>query len=591
MTSLPNLSEHRVQYPQSFLLEYIEKCKSGEILVGRELMQQLNMLLKHFSDPGIQVDFAAAHKRIRFIETQCRHAEAPFAGKPFSMELFQKAFWESIFAFQIYDDELGRWVRKYQEVLFLVGRKNGKTPLVGAGSLAEFFCGLMGIKILCASNDYEQADLMFQAINNMREESPALEKVTRKNVKGIFFGNPRNPRHKGKFSYQNKASIRKISSKTGAKEGRLLGMAAVDEIHELADNTSIMPIRQALSTQDEPLYIELTTEGFLPDGYLAARLKEARQVLAGELDRPRWLIWLFTQDSEAEIWQDERTWVKSNPGLGTIKKWSFLRQMVDEARTSTSTRLFVLAKDFNLPQSQAAAWLLPDEIDFEPDEAHPNTFDVENLRGAIGLGGTDLSETTDMSCSKLLVMRPGNRQKFLLAHYFIPESRVVPAAEEGRKQGLTEEMKRYQAWAKAGLLTVCPGNEIDYSMITAWYVNLVKQFNIRPYKICLDRWGANYLAKELEDVGFDTEKVVFDKYNVSNPMKLLEADIRSRLVNYNRHEITRWCYGNTGVKVDDRGLVMPVKVEPTRRIDGTAASILCYYGYNKYRSEYLAVIR
>ena len=29
-----------------------------------------------------------------------------------------------------------------------------------------------------------------------------------------------------------------------------------------------MPIRQALSTQDEPLYFELTTEGFTNDGYL-----------------------------------------------------------------------------------------------------------------------------------------------------------------------------------------------------------------------------------------------------------------------------------------------------------------------------------
>ncbi len=87
---------------------------------------------------------------------------------------------------------------------------------------------------------------------------------------------------------------------------------------------------------------------FTNDGYLDTRLKEARQVLNGELDRPRWLIWLYTQDSESEIWQDEKNWVKSNPGLGTIKKWSFLRQMVEEAKTNKETRVFVLAKDFNI---------------------------------------------------------------------------------------------------------------------------------------------------------------------------------------------------------------------------------------------------
>lgn len=229
-------------------------------------MLQLDMLLEHFNDPDIRIEFTEAHKRIRFIETRCKHFEAPFAGKQFILMLFQKAFIEAIYIFQIYDDELGRWVRKYQDVLFLVSRKNGKTPLISAICLAEFFCGPMGLKILCSSNDYEQADLMFQSINAMREESPALLKVTRKNIKGISFGNPKKPKNFGKFSFRNKGNIRKISAKTGAKEGRNIGVAAADEVHELKDNTSIMPIRQALSTQDEPLYFELTTDGFINDG-------------------------------------------------------------------------------------------------------------------------------------------------------------------------------------------------------------------------------------------------------------------------------------------------------------------------------------
>lgn len=91
----------------------------------------------------------------------------------------------------------------------------------------------------------------------------------------------------------------------------------------MADDSTVMPIRQALSTQNEPLYFELTTEGFTHDGYLDKRLIEARQVIAGEIERPRWLIWLYTQDSEQEVWQDESSWMKSNPGLGKIKKGRF----------------------------------------------------------------------------------------------------------------------------------------------------------------------------------------------------------------------------------------------------------------------------
>lgn len=389
----------------SWLLEYIEKCKRGEIVVGKEIMLLLNSLEKHFDDSDIKIDFEDAHKRIKFIETKCKHFEAPFAGKPFILELFQKAFIESIYIFKIFDDELDKWVKKYQEVLFLVGRKNGKTPLISALDLAEFFCGPAGIKILCSSNDYEQAGLMFDAINSMREESKSLEKVTRKNIKGIFFGNPRKPKKHGKFSYQNKGSIKKISAKAGAKEGRNIRIGAVDEIHELIDNSSIMPIRQALSTQDEPLYFELTTEGTVNNGYLDGRVDEARKVLLGELERPNWLIWLFTQDNEAEVWQDEKSWYKSNPGLGAIKRKKFLRTIIEESKVNKGTRIFMLAKDFNIKQNKASAWLMEHEF------VNKETFDIEELRGCIGIGAIDLSETTDLTCAKLLVMKKGSMKK------------------------------------------------------------------------------------------------------------------------------------------------------------------------------------
>ena len=149
------LEQIKRRYPGSFLLEYIHKCKAGEIIVGHELMQMLDIFLEDFDNPDIKIEFQDAHKRIKFIETKCKHSEAPFAGKPFILELFQKAFIESIYIFKIYDREIVRWVRLYQEVLFLVARKNGKTPLISAICLAEFFCGQMGLKILCSSNDYE----------------------------------------------------------------------------------------------------------------------------------------------------------------------------------------------------------------------------------------------------------------------------------------------------------------------------------------------------------------------------------------------------------------------------------------------------
>lgn len=563
----------------SWLLEYIHECRTGEIIVGREIMQLLDMLHEHFSDPNIKIEFVEAHKRIKFIETRCKHSEAPFAGKPFILELFQKAIVESIYIFKIFDYELDRWVRLYQDVLLEVGRKNGKTPFVSALCLAEFFCGPMGLKILCSSNDYEQADLMFQAINAMREESPALEKVTRKNIKGVFFGNPKKPKKSGKFSYKNKGSIRKISARTGAKEGRNLGMAAVDEVHELKDNTSIMPIRQALSTQDEPLYFELTTDGFVNDGYLDGRLKEARQVLSGELERPRWLIWLYTQDSETEIWQDESTWVKSNPGLGTIKKWSFLRQMVDEARTSKSTRAFVLAKDFNVKQNNATAWLTPEDIN------NPETFSLEDFRNCFAIGAADLSKTGDLTSTRILLMKPGSDKKYFYQHYFIPESKLTGLSKD--------DLAKFKDWIRQGLITVSPGNENDFSLVTAWYVRLFKDYGIKTYKTGYDKWSATYWVKEMEDLYFECKRVSQKFDSMSEPMKLVEKDLRSKLIIYNNNPIDKWCLENTALSINSKQEIMPIKIQgkEEQKIDGTVTMIIAYRIYIDNRSEFLELVK
>lgn len=569
----------------SYIVEYYNLIKSGKIIVGREMMLQLEKVYLEVTDSTyqnlhhIKIEFEDSNKRIKFIETKCRHFEAPHAGKPFLLEIWQKAFIEAIFAIKIYDEELERYVRKYKDILFLVGRKNGKTPLIGAICLAEWFCGEMGKKILCASNDYEQADLMFQAINAMREESPSLEKVTRKNLKGIYFGNKKQKRKKGKFSYQNKGSIRKLSAKTGAKEGRNIGVGAVDEVFEMKDDATVMPIRQALSTQDEPLYFELTTEGFTQDGYLDKRLDEARQVLRGELNRERWLIWLYTQDSEIEVFRDEKTWVKSNPGLGKIKKWSFLRDMIEETKTSTTKRAFVLAKDFNIKQNNAQAWLQEEDI------KNDLVYDIEDLRGCIGLGANDLSETTDLTSAKVLIMRPGSRIKYVLQMYFIPESKV--------EQGSKEDQKNYLEWAKQGYVHICEGNEVDYSDVVAWYVMLYKKYGIKIYKAGYDRWNAKSFVKEMEDYGFDLEKISQDVDNMSNPMKTLEADLKANLVNYNQNPIDIWCLSNTSVKTDNYGRIMPVKVQDmrNRRIDGAVTFIILYAVLDRYKKEYLEIVR
>lgn len=571
---------------RSYLHLYAEKIKSGQIIAGTHIKQGVRRFLNDFDDPELRIDLSESDKRIRFIENECKLYEAPFSGRPFRLELFQKAIIESIYAIKKWNPEAnfgkGGWVRKYQDVLILIARKNGKTPLVAAISLSEFMCGEMGTKILYGSNDFEQADLAFSATDAMREESPSMAKRTRRNQKGIFFGNPKHRKTKGKYSYQNKGSIRKISANGKNKEGRNIKVGVVDEVHEMEDDHLIMPIQQALSTQDEPLYFEITTEGFTEDGYLDHRLADAQKVLDGELDRPDWAIWWYSQDSEEEVWQDEKSWQKSNPGIGVIKKWSYLRKQVEEAKSNPSQRAFVLAKDFNIKQNSSAAWL---------DEAtiiNTETFNPETLRGQYYIGGLDFAETTDLCSARALFEDQQTKKKYTLQMYFIPEAKADAILDDDSQ--LNPERKNYREWEKQGLVVICPGAEVDAELVAGWFVDLYEHYGMMPYKIGYDNWH----SKDFQEIIADNfgkevlERIGMDFMSLSGPMRSLESDLGRNVLVYNNNEIDRWCLSNTGYKTNNIGLIMPVKKYGTskNRIDGTLSDIICYATFNRYRSLY-----
>lgn len=583
----PDKKRPRLLAPyRSYLHLYAEKIKSGQIIAGTHIKQGIRRFLDDFDNPELRIDLSESDKRIRFIENECKLYEAPFSGRPFRLELFQKAIIESIYAIKKWNPEAnfgkGGWVRKYQDVLILIARKNGKTPLVAAISLSEFMCGEMGTKILYGSNDFEQADLAFSATDAMREESPSMAKRTRRNQKGIFFGNPKHRKTKGKYSYQNKGSIRKISANGKNKEGRNIKVGVVDEVHEMEDDHLIMPIQQALSTQDEPLYFEITTEGFTEDGYLDHRLADAQKVLDGELDRPDWAIWWYSQDSEEEVWQDERSWQKSNPGIGVIKKWSYLRKQVEEAKSNPSQRAFVLAKDFNIKQNSSAAWL--DEATI----ANTETFDPEMLRGQYYIGGLDFAETTDLCSARALFEDQHTRKKYTLQMYFIPEAKADAILDDDSQ--LNPERKNYREWEKQGLVVICPGAEVDAELVAGWFVDLYEHYGMMPYKIGYDNWH----SKDFQEIIADNfgrevlERIGMDFMSLSGPMRSLESDLGRNVLVYNNNEIDRWCLSNTGYKTNNIGLIMPVKKYGTskNRIDGTLSDIICYATFNRYRSLY-----
>ena len=545
----------------TYLWEYYQAIRSGEIIAGHELITELEKLIDDYDNPDYYIDRSKALFKMSFMENCVRLTKSPFYGKPMKLMLWQKAFIESIYAWKMTEDGTDR----FRRVLLLISRKNTKSEMCSGIALTELITGADGSDIVCSSNDDNQANILYDAINTMRLMIDPQQKDTWKTQQYLRCN-------------INGSKVFKLSDRTRNKEGRNINYAVVDEVHEMKDNTIVKSIEQSQSLKPNPKLILITTEGFVNDGYLDEELRKARSILNNEDDSlaaMRYLPWLYTQDSEQEVWKDETSWFKSNPSLGVVKRWDYLREQVDLARKSKADRMFTLSKDFNIKVSNSEAWLTSDQLSYSKE------FDIEDFRGAVCLGGVDLAETTDLCSAKALLMRYDDKTKYIKSMYWIPESKLERSPD-------TEAGAKYSEWAKAGLIRIVEGNEIDVSLIADWYFELYKDFGIKTYKVGYDQRFANEFIKRMDEYSFETEMVYQNRYVLSSPMRLVEADIQDELINFNNNEIDRWCLENTAVQVWDTGHIMPIKIkgQSSKRIDGTLSLVMSYEMLRRHRTEF-----
>jgi phage terminase large subunit-like protein len=568
----------------SYLIEYCQKVFSGEIVAGQELITELSKLYADTRDPSYKFDLTLPHKMIKFIESQCRHKEGRLVNKPFLLLLWQKAFVEAVFGFYIYDADLSEYVRRFLYIMLMISRKSGKTPLSAAILLAYWVCSGMGTNILTASCDYGNVDVIWDWIKSMIQLNPFLEGCTHINQMGIFWGGKAKKKVPKKFTKANRGFIKRMSAKgTGGKDARNLAAVVLDEVWAFQDETVPQALRQSLSTNPNALYLEITTEGQIIDGYLDRRMAYLRGVLSGEIDDDRTLPWLYTQDSEDEIWQDESSWYKSNPSLGTVKLLSYVRGVLDLARTMPSTRPSTLAKDFNIKQSLASAWLSYEVIH---GGRMDDPIDLESFRGSWAIAGADLAETTDLVASVLYLRRPSDPTIYLYSHFFITKAKADSLKTEGGT-ALNPEGIDYYEWERQGWVTIMPGSVIEDGEVAEWISKTCKRHGIRVMYCGYDTRSAQNFSTRMNrlfplQIGGQKAECAIPVWQsaayLDRPMRALEADLMAGNVCCGGNPVMRWCLTNCSLKTDGEGRIQPAKMrgQSKNRIDGVAAALCAY---------------
>jgi phage terminase large subunit-like protein len=552
----------------NYILRYWDEIQSGRILVCKKIYKTYKKIVHDIHNPGRwHYDDRRAKHALYFIEEYCRHSQGEMGGKKIVLELWQKAMISTIFGFVDNDG-----YRKYRRAIWIVGKKNGKSLIASAvGLYMQIADGEMGPEVVSAATTREQAKKIWDAAKAMVIMSPAL----RKRIKPLT----------GELSSRafNFGTFKPLSSDYNTLDGLNLHCVLLDEIHQWKNGLGLYDILvRGVSARKQPLIFITTTAGTIREDIYDVIYDECERIINGYEDPDgykdeRTIAFVYELDKRDE-WLDEKNWVKANPGLGTIKNYDILKGEVEKAKENPLLVKNLLCKDFNIRETSTETWLSFEDLN------NTATYDLSKLKPRYGIGGVDLSSTTDLTNATVIFMVKDDPTIYVLQMYWLPEDLM--------EQKIKEDKIPYDIWKKQGLLETTPGNRVHYKFVTEWFLKVQNELDIYLPWIGYDSWSATYFVEEMAAFfGKEAmEPVIQGKKTLSGPMKALGADLAAKKINYNNSPILKWNLSNVAVDVDKNGNIQPAKAKQRKRIDGFAGLLNAYVTLERHYEEYINLI-
>lgn len=551
------------------ILEYWELIESGKEVVSRKIYRTYQKIIFDLQNNRSEYfySYARANHIIEFIENYCRHSKGKMGGKPVILELWEKALLATVFGFIDIEG-----YRKYRESILIVGKKNGKSLIASCvGLYLQVADNEPGPEVYAVATKRDQAKIIWSEAKRMIKKSPALKKRIKTLVSELT-------------SEFNDGVFKPLASDSDTLDGLNVHGILMDEFHQWKNGKPLYDIMaDGVTAREQPLNFMTSTAGVIREDIYDLKYEEAERVINGYFDPKGYKDELFIafiyELDKREEWTDPTCWKKANPGLGTIKNEKALAAKVEKAKANPLLVKNLICKEFNIRETSYEAWLTFEQLN------NTETFDVSLLKPNYGIGGVDLSNTTDLAAAKVIFMLPNNPNIYVLQMYWLPEDLLEKRAKEDKIP--------YDIWHNMGLLRTTPGNSIHPKFITEWFLEIRDECGIYLPWIGYDSWSAKYWVEEM--CGYFGQDamipVMQGKKTLSAPMQQLGADLESKLVIYNNNPIDKWCLSNTSVEIDKNMNMQPIKSKnQRRRIDGTAALLDAYVVLQDKKNDYMNMV-
>lgn len=450
--------------------------------------------------------------------------------------------------------------RRYTSCLYATARKSGKSTLAGAiGDYCLCCEDENGAQVISAATTFPQASIIFNISKKMVERTPDLEDA---------FG--LKAWAKAISRYETGSTFKPIHAKASTQDGLNPSHVLLDEIHAHKNADLVNVLASAAGTRTNPLWLYVTTEGYINAGPWSDQRKFAKQILEGIFkpeDVDHYLVVFFAIDDEdknlginADDEFDEKCWIKANPLIDVNPHLlTAIRKEATEAKAMPSKLAEFRIKRLNRSSSTADGW-----INIVQWLKCGGPIDLAALKDVPCWGGLDLSSTTDLTSFRLL-WRVENLV-FTYGWRWAPQAAISQRTERGTVP--------YASWVAQGLIQQTEGDVVDYSVIEAKIKEVKENFNLQ--NIAYDRWNAIDLVNRLVDAKIPMIEFVQGPKSYHPAMQGLERCYISNQLRHGGDPVLGWCASNIVARRDVNLNMAPDKRKSADKIDDITALLMSF---------------
>lgn len=552
-------------YVEGVLGDVIPACS----MIKKACQRHLNDL-KRSEDPAWPYEFSAKKAR-RIIEFFCRlqlTKGLPFPGKRFTPEPWQQFILALLFGWVNKETKLRRFMKGY----ITVPRKNGKSPtFAGIGLYGLMADDEMGAEVYSVATRKDQAKIVWEFAVDFRRHSGDMAEKVEKSVNSLYV-------------LDSGSKFMALASDEDGLDGKNVHYGLVDEYQNHKTDLVYERMVTGISARRQPLLLSTGTAGTDRESPCFKEHEYAVHVLIGDFEDDRYFAFIAEADlnpvTKDYDWQDEETWKKCNPNLGTSKSWDYMRMQAQGARNEPSKLNAFKRLDLNIWTQQEYVYIPMDrwrgtvgEVKRANERGQLVVIDPKNRVAVedamleewrLPFAGLDLSSKNDIT-ALVNLFPPSERDPHwvLTARFWVPEECI------GRRS--RNDRVPYQLWVEQGWIKATPGEVVDYDIVEADITELHHKLHYRG--VGFDPWNATQINTRLRGAGVQMIEVQQGYKSLTDPTKELLAWILSKKLWHLSDPVMNWMAGNMAVTTDAAGNVKPDKTKARERMDGMAALV------------------